>query len=86
MLKTQGTSSKNFVKAYGEIIELEEHRIKWLARLVYSSQFELIVAFVILVNAVCLALLTMPDIDSSVRETLNQLDTYALFIYLGIRL
>ena len=83
MLKTQGTSSKNFVKAYGEIIELEEHRIKWLARLVYSSQFELIVAFVILVNAVCLALLTMPDISSSVRETLNQLDTYALFIYLG---
>ncbi len=73
----------NFVKAYGEIIELEEHRIKWLARLVYSSQFELIVAFVILVNAVCLALLTMPDIDPSVRETLNQLDTYALFIYLG---
>ena len=83
MAKTKESTSKNFVMAYGEIIELEEHRIKWLARLVYSSQFELIVAFVILVNAVCLALLTMPDIDSSVRETLNQLDTYALFIYLG---
>lgn len=83
MSKTKDATSKNFVKAYGEVIDLEEYRIKWIARIVYSSQFELLIAFIILVNAVCLALLTMPDINSDVRETLNQLDKYALYLYLG---
>lgn len=83
MAKTKELTSRNFVKAYGEIIELEEYRVKWLSRIVYSSQFELLIAFIILVNAVCLALLTMPDIDPGVRQTLNQLDVYALFVYVG---
>jgi voltage-gated sodium channel len=71
------------VKAYGQVFELQDYRIKWLARIVYSSQFELFIAFIILVNAVSLALLTMPNVDPSVRETLTQLDTYALYVYLG---
>ncbi len=83
MVKTKELSSKNFVRAYGEVVELEEYRVKWLSRIVYSSQFELLIAFIILVNAVCLALLTMPDIDPGVRQTLNQLDVYALFVYVG---
>ena len=74
--------ARNFVKAYGEVIELKEYRIKWLARIVYSSQFELVIAFIILVNAVSLALLTMPDIDPEVRNTLGELDRFALYIYL----
>jgi voltage-gated sodium channel len=74
--------ARNFVKAYGEIIELKEYRIKWLARIVYSSQFELVIAFIILVNAVSLALLTMPEIDPEVRKTLGELDRFALYIYL----
>jgi len=45
----QKLDSRNFVKAYGEMIELKEYRIKWLARVVYSSQFELVIAFIILV-------------------------------------
>lgn len=76
------TSSKDFVKAYGEVIELKEYRVKWLARIVYSSQFELLIAFIILVNAVSLALLTMPEVDPEVKETLGELDTFALYIYL----
>ena len=76
------TSSKDFVKAYGEVIELKQYRVKWLARIVYSSQFELFIAFIILVNAVSLALLTMPDIDPEVKETLSELDTFALYLYL----
>ena len=40
----QKLDSRNFVKAYGEMIELKEYRIKWLARVVYSSQFELVIA------------------------------------------
>lgn len=74
--------ARNFVKAYGEIIELKEYRIKWLARIVYSSQFELVIAFIILVNAVSLALLTMPDIDPETKNTLSELDKFALYIYL----
>lgn len=71
------------VRAYGQVFELQDFRIKWLARIVYSSQFELFIAFIILVNAVSLALLTMPNVDPSVRATLTQLDTYALYVYLG---
>ena len=78
----QKLDSRNFVKAYGEMIELKEYRIKWLARVVYSSQFELVIAFIILVNAVSLALLTMPEIDPEVRKTLGELDKFALYIYL----
>lgn len=76
-------SAKSYVKAYGQIIELQDYRIKWLAKIVYSSQFELLIAFIILVNAVSLALLTMPNIEPSVRDTLTELDTYALYVYLG---
>ena len=53
-----------------------------MARIVYSSQFELLIAFIILVNAVSLALLTMPDIDPEVKQTLGELDTFALYVYL----
>jgi len=76
-------SVKSYVKAYGQIIEIQDYRIKWLSKIVYSSQFELVIAFIILVNAVSLALLTMPDIDPSVRKTLTELDTYAIYVYLG---
>lgn len=76
-------SSKSYVKAYGQIIELQDYRIKWLSKIVYSSQFELLIAFIILVNAVSLALLTMPNIEPSVMETLTELDTFALYVYLG---
>jgi len=79
---SQRLDSRNFVKAYGEIIELKEYRIKWLARIVYSSQFELLIAFIILVNAVSLALLTMPEIEPETRNTLSELDKFALYIYL----
>jgi voltage-gated sodium channel len=82
MAERRNFEARNFVKAYGEVIELKEYRIKWLARIVYSSQFELVIAFIILVNAVSLALLTMPDIDPETRNTLSELDKFALYIYL----
>lgn len=73
---------KSFVKAYGQIFELQEYRVKWLARIVYNDKFEFLIAFIILVNAVSLALLTMPNIEPGVRETLTQLDTVSLYVYL----
>lgn len=83
MPQSDSTSDKkSYVKAYGQVIELQDYRIKWLSRIVYSSQFELVIAFVILVNAVSLALLTMPNIEPTAKETFTQLDQFALYLYL----
>jgi voltage-gated sodium channel len=62
-------------------MQIHPWRIPWLTRLVYSSQFELLIAFVILVNAVSLAILTMPDLDKSVRAACEQIDSVCFVIY-----
>jgi voltage-gated sodium channel len=69
------------VKAYGEIVEIPDYRIFWLSRIVYSSTFEMAIAFVILLNAVSLGLLTMPGVSDSARDTFETLDRYALYVY-----
>ena len=69
------------VKAYGEIIEIPDHRIFWLSRIVYSSAFELSIAFVILLNAISLGLLTMPGISETARVSFERFDQYALYVY-----
>ena len=71
------------IKAYGEVVELSDYRIKWLSRIVYSSPFELLIAFVILVNAISLALLTMPNSNSTTRSFYETLDRYAFYVYVG---
>ncbi|NCV44869.1 MAG: ion transporter, partial [Actinobacteria bacterium] len=62
-------------------MQIHPWRVPWLTRLVYSSQFELFIAFVILVNAVSLAILTMPDLDESVRAACEQIDLVCFVIY-----
>jgi len=69
------------VKAYGEIVEIPDYRIFWLSRIVHSSPFEMAIAFVILINAVSLGLLTMPGVSDSARDTFETLDRYALYVY-----
>jgi len=69
------------VKAYGEILEIPDHRIFWLSKIVYSSPFEITIAFVILLNAISLGLLTMPGITGNAQTTLETLDRYALYVY-----
>ena len=54
-----------------------------MSRIVYSSPFELLVAFVILVNAISLALLTMPNSNSTSRSFYETLDRYAFYVYVG---
>lgn len=51
--------------------------------IVYSSPFELLIAFVILVNAISLALLTMPNSNSTSRSFYETLDRYAFYVYVG---
>jgi voltage-gated sodium channel len=62
---------------------METYRIKWLTRIVYSQTFELCIAGIIFLNAVALALLTIPGIDNATRESLERFDQAALWIFVG---
>jgi voltage-gated sodium channel len=62
---------------------METYRIKWLTRIVYSQTFELCIAGIIFLNAVALALLTIPGIDIATRESLERFDQAALWIFVG---
>lgn len=75
------TSAKDYVRAYGKLEQLADYRWKSLARFVYSTPFELAIAFVILSNAFALALLTMPDLSEDSKNLAIQLDQIALWIY-----
>ena len=73
--------SSDFVRAYGSIEELGQHRIKPLARFVYSTQFELFIAFVIACNAVALATLTFSDLSPETVRTAETIDAICFGIY-----
>jgi voltage-gated sodium channel len=73
--------SPDYVRAYGSLEELGDHRIKPLARLVYSTQFELFIAFVIASNAVALAILTFPNITESTIKAAENVDAICFAIY-----
>jgi len=62
---------------------MEPYRIKWLTRVVYSQPFELFIAGIILLNAIALALLTLPGINEATRESLVRFDEIALWIFIG---
>ena len=55
-------SKKRFLQGSTSSQEFDDYRIKPLARLVYSTPFELAIAFVIMANAIALAVLTFPNI------------------------
>ena len=63
------------------ISQIEPWRIRPLTRLVYSQPFELLIAFVILINATSLAILTMPDLDPNVKAACEQIDLICFSIY-----
>lgn len=60
---------------------MDSSRIKWLTRVVYSQTFELCIAGIIFLNAVALALLTIPGIDVQTRQSLESFDQAALWIF-----
>jgi voltage-gated sodium channel len=62
-------------------MEIAPWRIRSLTKLVYSQPFELLIAFVILINATSLAILTMPDLDAQVRDACEQIDLICFAIY-----
>lgn len=70
-----------YVRSVGKVGEIEPFRVKWLARLLYSTKFELAISAVIIVNAISLAVLTMPNLDPNTIALANQVDSVAFIIY-----
>ncbi len=62
---------------------MDSSRIKWLTRIVYSQTFELGIAAIIFLNAIALALLTIPGIDDQTRDSLERFDQVALWIFVS---
>lgn len=81
MSASKDSTKASYVRAYGKVKEIEAYRIKPLARLVYSTPFELFISGVIIVNAVCLAILTMPNLSSETVFLVNNIDLVAYGIY-----
>lgn len=73
--------SKDYVQAYGKLEKLEDYRIKFLARIVYSDAFELAIAAVIIINATVLAILTFPSISAATTSAALLIDEICLAIF-----
>ena len=76
-------SDRRILNADGEWEWIPTYRVMWLARIVSSSQFELAIAAVIAVNAIFLAVLTMPNITDETRSTAIAIDSIAMGIYVA---
>jgi voltage-gated sodium channel len=76
------SSKVSYVRAYGKVQEIESYRIRSLAQLVYSTKFELFISGVIAINAVCLAILTMPNLSPETIAIANNIDIAAYVIYI----
>jgi voltage-gated sodium channel len=76
-------NARRILTADGEWEEIPPYRVLWLAKLVYSSSFELFIAAVIAVNAVFLAVLTMPGITDATRSAAITVDNIAMGIYVA---
>ncbi len=81
--------SKDYVKVYGRVEKLADYRIKPLARIIHSDAFEMAIALVIIINAICLAILTIPTISGDARAAAVLIDSICLGIFtaeLAVRL
>jgi voltage-gated sodium channel len=78
---TKQKPAVSYVRAYGKVKQIEPYRMVWLARVVYSSPFELAISAVIIINAISLAVLTMPNLDAETIQIANTVDSIAFGIY-----
>lgn len=76
-------SDRRILNADGEWEVIPPYRVMWLAKIVSSSQFELAIAAVIAINAIFLAVLTMPNISAETRSTAVAIDSIAMGIYVA---
>lgn len=78
---TKPKSAVSYVRAYGKVKQIEAYRLIWLAKVVYSSPFELAISAVIIINAISLAVLTMPGLDAETIQIAHTVDAIAFGIY-----
>jgi voltage-gated sodium channel len=78
---TKPKPAVNYVRAYGKVKAIEPYRVIWLSKVVYSSPFELAISAVIIINAISLAVLTMPNLDAQTIQIANTVDAIAFGIY-----
>lgn len=76
-------TDRRILNADGEWEVIPPYRVMWLAKIVSSSQFELAIAAVIAVNAIFLAVLTMPNITDETRATAIAVDNIAMGIFVA---
>ncbi len=77
------SAERRIRNADGEWENIPPFRVLWLAKIVYSGPFELFIATVIAVNALFLAILTMPEISPATRATAITIDNIAMVIYVA---
>lgn len=78
---TEQKEAVSYVRAYGKVKQIEPYRVIWLSKVVYSSPFELAISAVIIINAISLAVLTMPNLDPQTIQIANTVDAIAFGIY-----
>ena len=61
--------------------ELETYRVRRLARVIYGDPFELTIVGLIIVNAVVLAVLTLPTIPADTAAVLTRIDTWIYVVF-----
>jgi voltage-gated sodium channel len=61
--------------------KIDDYRVQWLARIVESDRFELVIGAVIFVNAIALAWLTLPS-SAEQADTLVLVDELCYLVYL----
>lgn len=69
------------VRLSGEVVQVPEYRIYWMARVLYSTPFEVFIALVIGFNAVALAYLTFPNVPEQAMTFAEQVDQIAFIVY-----
>jgi voltage-gated sodium channel len=79
MKKMFGSAKSSELEFQGEAAE--PGRVKWLAKIVHSQVFEISVASVITLDAIALAILTIPQISPDVRNSALTVGTIAFAIY-----
>lgn len=76
-------TDRRILNADGEWEVIPPYRVLWLTKIVSSSQFEFAIAAVIAINAIFLAVLTMPNITAETRSTAIAVDSIAMAVFVA---
>ena len=77
------STERRIRNADGEWEHMAPFRVLWIAKIVYSGPFELFIALVIAINALFLAILTMPDISPATRAAAITIDNISMVVYIA---